>query len=73
MKTVLKVLYYISIAIYMCSGAFFIVLEFMPDVSVIPETVRKTVLIIGLIFLAYAIVYYAVQQRKKTLKPKMRR
>lgn len=57
----------------MLSGAFFTILEFMPDVSVINETVRSTIRIVGLLCLTYAIIYYLVQNRKGNVKPKMRR
>lgn len=73
MKKALKVLFYVSIGAFMLSGAFFTILEFMPDVSVINETVRSTIRIVGLLCLTYAIIYYLVQNRKGNVKPKMRR
>ena len=73
MKKVLKVLFYVSIGAFMLSGAFFTVLEFMPDVSVIDKTVRSTICIVGLLCLSYAIIYYLMQNLKDNVKPKTRR
>lgn len=73
MKKILKVLFYVSLGAFMLSGAFFTVLEFMPDVSVIDKTVRSTICIVGLLCLAYAIIYYLMQNRKGNVKPKTRR
>lgn len=73
MKKAARILFYIALAIVICCGAFFGVCEFLPDRSVVSESLDKILMITGLASLLYVIVYYIFTHKTGKEKNKMRR
>ena len=75
MKKSARLLFYISIVVFMYCGGFFAVQEFMPDVSVVPRKLDTAMAVVGSAALLYAAVYYFIdtQNKKKKNRPKLRR
>lgn len=73
MKKAARILFYIALAIVICSGAFFGVCELLPDRSVVNASLDKILMIAGLASLLYVFVYYILAHKTGNEKPKMRR